>query len=39
MCYNEKDLILIRPHFDKNKQEILPLMALILTVLDINVLQ
>jgi hypothetical protein len=40
MYYNEADLTLIRPHSDENKQEILPLMALILTVLlDINVLQ
>jgi hypothetical protein len=39
MYYNEADLTLIRPHSDENKQKILPLMALILTVLDINVLQ
>jgi hypothetical protein len=39
MYYNEADLTLIRPHSDENKQEILPLMALLLTVLDINVLQ
>ena len=37
MYYNEKDLTLIRPHSDDNKQKILPLMALILSVWQSNV--